>query len=216
MPPSDAAFSAPPGEPGEPSAQPAVPAAPESPAPQSPATRSAATQPPAPPAFPGLGRELPLAPAWITVEQLSGLILTAILAAGAALLLTIATLASQSLEAPAAACAFVVLTVLLLAPAVLWPRLAYRHRSYRFEESGVHLRRGVLWRSQIAVPSTRIQHTDVSQGPIERLYGLATLTLHTAGNHYAAVSLPGLEHAAALAARDFLLAPRASDQGDAV
>jgi membrane protein YdbS with pleckstrin-like domain len=89
---------------------------------------------------------------------------------------------------------------------LLWPTVAYRHSSYRFAEVGLQLRRGVVWRSQVAVSRSRIQHTDVSQGPIERIYGLATLTVHTAGNEYAD----------ALAARDFLLAARAADAGDAV
>jgi membrane protein YdbS with pleckstrin-like domain len=172
--------------------------------------------PAAPPAWAELGRELPLAPAWIRAEQLSGLVWAAIFAAVAGLILGGAVIVFARFSLAAAAALFAAGVALLLALALGWPRLAYRHYSYRLEENGVHLRRGVLWRSQIAVPRSRIQHTDVSQGPFERLYGLATLTLHTAGNHYASISLPGLEHGAALAARDFLLAARAAGEGDAV
>ena len=43
---------------------------------------------------------------------------------------------------------------------------------------------------------------DVHQGPLERAYGLGTLVLHTAGNHNASVSLPGISHHDALAMRE--------------
>lgn len=180
----------------------------------------AAPGPPAPhenvAAFRPEGRELALAPAWITVARLAGLLRTGILCAASGVGLTIATAASETLTLPAAAIIWILLTTLLAAPALFWPPFDYRHRSYRFEEDSVHLRRGVFWRSQIAVPRSRVQHTDVSQGPLERLHGIATLTLHTAGNHYAAVSLPGLEHGQAVALRDFLLAARSAEAGDAV
>lgn len=168
------------------------------------------------PAFRPDGRELALAPAWITVARLSGLLRAGILSAVASVALSVASAAADELTLPAAAMAWVILTGLLAAPAIFWPAIAYRHRSYRFAEDGVHLRRGVFWRSQIAVPRSRVQHTDVSQGPLERMHGIATLTLHTAGNHYAAVSLPGLAHGEAVALRDFLLAARAAEAGDAV
>lgn len=141
---------------------------------------------------------------------------TGILAGVALPLLVIAVAAIDSFKISDALMVFVMLFLILLAPALLWPSLAYRHRAYLFSEQGLQLRRGVLWRSQIAVPRSRIQHTDVSQGPIERAFGLASLTVHTAGNHYAAVSLPGLEYGEALAVRDFLLAGGAAEGGDAV
>lgn len=41
---------------------------------------------------------------------------------------------------------------------------------------------------------------------MERFFGLATLTLHTAGTHNASVSLPGLAEADALAIRETIRA----------
>ena len=49
-----------------------------------------------------------------------------------------------------------------------------------------------MFRSDTVVPFSRVQHIDVGQGPLERTFGIATLTLHTAGNHNASVALPGL------------------------
>ncbi len=66
--------------------------------------------------------------------------------------------------------------------------------------------RGLWWRSDSMVPFGRVQHIDVDRGPLERYYGLATLTVHTAGTHGASVHLPGLLHDDALAMRDTIRA----------
>lgn len=85
------------------------------------------------------------------------------------------------------------------------PRLAYRHSSFRVDGEGVEIRRGVIFRSIISVPRSRVQHTDVSQGPFERRHGLSTLQIYTAGVSHAEVSLDGLAHARAVEIRDALL-----------
>jgi membrane protein YdbS with pleckstrin-like domain len=94
-----------------------------------------------------------------------------------------------------------------------WPGISYRYASYRLDEAGIEIRRGVVWRSIINVPRSRVQHTDVSQGPIERSHELSTLIIHTAGTAHARVALPGLARPVAIALRDQLL-PR--DGRDAV
>ncbi len=103
--------------------------------------------------------------------------------------------------------AFAALVVLSLT----WPGLAYARASYRVAENGLWIKRGVVWRSEISVPKSRVQHTDVSQGPLQRRFGLATLVLHTAGTQHAAVSLGGLSHGVALAIRDYLIEGGADD-----
>ncbi|HKE96190.1 MAG TPA: PH domain-containing protein [Povalibacter sp.] len=87
-----------------------------------------------------------------------------------------------------------------------WPSAYYRRLRYRIDDTGIVIERGVLWRSHIALPRVRIQHTDVSQGPLQRRYGIGTLKLYTAGSRHTMIELPGLSHPAALALRDSLLA----------
>jgi uncharacterized protein len=94
-----------------------------------------------------------------------------------------------------------------------WPPLAYRHAAYRVDARGIEIRRGVLWRQSLVVPRSRVQHTDVSQGPLERAHGLGTLVIYTAGTDHARVELAGLDHATALRIRDHLLP---DEGGDAV
>ena len=86
-----------------------------------------------------------------------------------------------------------------------WPPLEYRHTSYRVDALGIEIRKGVYWREIIHVPRSRVQHTDVSQGPVERRYSLGTLVIYTAGTDYAKVDLAGLEHGVALRLRNHLL-----------
>ncbi len=86
-----------------------------------------------------------------------------------------------------------------------WPVLEHRRTGYRVDDEGIEIRKGVVWRNVINVPRSRIQHTDVSQGPIERNFELSTLHVFTAGTEHSEVTLPGLEHARALRIRDHLL-----------
>jgi membrane protein YdbS with pleckstrin-like domain len=92
-----------------------------------------------------------------------------------------------------------------------WPAIAYRHASYRVDDLGIEIRRGVFWRSITSVPRSRVQHTDVSQGPIERKFGLGTLVIHTAGTTHSKVTLDGLEHERARRIRAYLLPAGDSD-----
>jgi membrane protein YdbS with pleckstrin-like domain len=97
--------------------------------------------------------------------------------------------------------------------ALVWPAVSYRYISYQVTDEMVRIRRGVFWRRVESVPRSRVQHTDVSQGPIERAFDLATLIIYTAGTQHASVSLSGLRHEVAVRIRDHLIA---GGEGDAV
>ncbi len=99
-----------------------------------------------------------------------------------------------------------VVAVVSFAFALLWPPVAYRHLQFGVDETGIAIESGVIWRSRVALPRVRIQHTDVSQGPLERRHGIGTLKLYTAGSRHVKIELPGLNHDEALALRDALLA----------
>lgn len=94
-----------------------------------------------------------------------------------------------------------------------WPVLEHRHASYRVTEDEIEIRGGVWWRKIIAVSRSRVQHTDVAQGPLERNFGLARLHIYTAGTDHSRVTLHGIDYATALAIRDHLLV---KTDGDAV
>jgi len=109
----------------------------------------------------------------------------------------------------AASCTLLVALCAWLAWA--FPPLKYRHLSWRLSRTGLEIRRGVCFRHRISVPRDRVQHTDVTRGPLERRFGLATLIVHTAGSHDSQVPLEGLRHEDALEVRDFLLGAGGGD-----
>ena len=82
------------------------------------------------------------------------------------------------------------------------PLRRYNARGYSLAAERLRVVRGVIFRADTVVPFGRVQHIDVGQGPLERAFGLATLTVHTAGTHNASVSLPGLRLEDATAMRE--------------
>ncbi|MFM7350530.1 MAG: PH domain-containing protein [Erythrobacter sp.] len=86
------------------------------------------------------------------------------------------------------------------------PARRYGARGYQMGADRLRVVRGLLFRSDTVVPFGRVQHIDVTQGPLERFFGIATLTLHTAGNHNASVALPGLGEEDARAMRETIRA----------
>jgi uncharacterized protein len=97
-----------------------------------------------------------------------------------------------------------IIPVTLLAVYYAWfvPARKYAHWGYHMSADRLRIVRGYLFYSDTIVPFGRIQHIDVEQGPLQRPYGLATLHVHTAGNHNSTISLPGLAHSDALAMRE--------------
>jgi hypothetical protein len=79
----------------------------------------------------------------------------------------------------------------------------FRAWSYQEREEDLVVSRGLMFRRQSVVPYGRMQFVDVTAGPIERVFKLSTVKLHTA----AAASdarIPGLEQAEAARLRDRL------------
>lgn len=86
------------------------------------------------------------------------------------------------------------------------PLRRYSARGYTMGADRLRVVRGLLFRSDSVVPFGRVQHIDLDQGPLERMYDLATLTVHTAGTHNASVRVPGLLNADAIAMRETIRA----------
>ena len=75
---------------------------------------------------------------------------------------------------------------------IVFSVLRYRIWAYQVRRDSLYLRRGVLTRVNTVVPYVRIQHVDTRRGPLERVFGLATTVVYTAGSRGADVSIPGL------------------------
>lgn len=88
------------------------------------------------------------------------------------------------------------LSILLLFLVLMYAYSARWFKAYRYQlsEVGLKIHKGVFWRQQSIVPRNRVQHIDITTGPLERRYDLAKLVVHTAGTRNATVTLPGLLH----------------------
>jgi membrane protein YdbS with pleckstrin-like domain len=86
--------------------------------------------------------------------------------------------------------------------------LLYRQakaRGWALREHDVAYRSGLVWRKTIILPFTRVQHAEVTSGPLQRRFGLATLKFYTAGGSSVDLKITGLEAPQARALRDHIL-----------
>lgn len=98
--------------------------------------------------------------------------------------------AVQFLPVPNWTVGVVAAVVLAIGLALAFAR--YRRWGYEVREDSLYLERGVFTRVRTVVPYVRIQHVDSARGPVERLTGLASTIVYTAGSRGADVSIPGL------------------------
>ncbi len=108
-----------------------------------------------------------------------------------------------------------ILLAITLGAGALLGRARARRTTWHLDERGLHVRRGLVWRKEILVPRSRVQHLDLERGPIERRFGLATLVVHTAGTRLNALRQSGFLDEDAVALRDALL-PEAERHDDAL
>jgi uncharacterized protein len=106
------------------------------------------------------------------------------------------------LELPLPLVAGAVLLVLL--PAAIVPRLAYRRWRYAIRDQDLYTSKGALWHVETLVPFDRIQFVESRQGPLDRAFTLTQVIVYTAAGK--AASIPGLDQATAESLREDLSA----------
>ena len=159
------------------------------------------------------GEEHPVDPRSVTVARIIGLLVTSLVAMAPLIIITIGLVVGGLPGAVYLALlgGWLVFAAAALSIALTWPAVRHKRLRYLVDEGGLRIRRGVFWRSVIWIPISRVQHTDFTQGPVQRHFDLATLTVHTAGTAGASISLAGLEHTVAARLCDHLRPDRATD-----
>ena len=84
------------------------------------------------------------------------------------------------------------------------PQRIYRRLRYRLTGQLLQVVRGWLFHVDTIVPLVRVQHLDVVRGPLDKMFGTATLVVHTAGTHNSIVTVPGLAPERAAEMRDII------------
>ena len=82
------------------------------------------------------------------------------------------------------------------------PDRIYRRLGYAIDSRLLRTVRGWLFHTDTVVPFVRVQHIDVTRGPFDKMFGTATLVVHTAGTHNSIVTLPGLSQERAAEIRE--------------
>lgn len=70
---------------------------------------------------------------------------------------------------------------------------SHKHRGIAIRERDVLYKHGLIWHTRTVIPFNRIQHIETVRGPIERLLGLATIKIFSAGGLSSDLSISGLE-----------------------
>ena len=146
---------------------------------------------------------------YIAAERLSSLILFIVVLLGSIITtLSLWLSAVEPILVIIAGVGMFLICVLLLWNAIFWPAIEYRNIGWKLSDLGLEIRKGVLWKHQTAVPWARAQHADVSQGPLQRMFEIGSLTVHTAGTKNSSVTIDGLAHSKALELRDEIIRQR--------
>jgi membrane protein YdbS with pleckstrin-like domain len=73
--------------------------------------------------------------------------------------------------------AFLIIWILVLAYIPLY----YNRLEYRIEGDAITGKKGVFWRKISTIPYYKITNIDITQGPLQRLFGLSNIHCQTAG-----------------------------------
>lgn len=69
----------------------------------------------------------------------------------------------------------------------------FKNKVFAIRQKDINYKKGWLWKSRMVVPFKRIQHSEVTQGPIDRIFNLAKLKVYTAGGSGSDLTIPGLK-----------------------
>lgn len=86
----------------------------------------------------------------------------------------------------------ITLTISITGITMLYQRAWHQHLSFVLLPEMFVLRQGVYWQHDIRMARERIQYVDVQQSPLARRFGLAKLSVYTAGSMLQTVHIKGL------------------------
>ncbi len=110
----------------------------------------------------------------------AGLLTLAVVAAPAAAAVAVRILAAEPLAVTALWTLTAVVAVPAVAVTIAMPQWRYRVHRWETTDDAVYTLAGWLWQEWRVAPMSRIQTVDTQRGPVQRLFGLSTVTVTTA------------------------------------
>jgi membrane protein YdbS with pleckstrin-like domain len=102
------------------------------------------------------------------------------------------------------------LAVITLVSVVVAPRVYARTWRYEISEHEVYIQSGLFTVTRHIVPFRRIENVDTVQGPIDKRFGLSSVTVSTTGGK---ATIPHLDEPVALALREMISARSLAARG---
>jgi len=88
----------------------------------------------------------------------------------------------------------------------------FKRKKYALREKDIIYQAGLFWRTFTILPFSRIQHVEVHQGPIDRIFDLGKLKVYTAGGSSSDLSISGLAIDKAHSIKHFILDKSTRDE----
>lgn len=77
-------------------------------------------------------------------------------------------------------------------PGLLFANLSWKNAKYRLGEDDLAYAKGIFWKTERYVNRARVQHVDITAGPISRMLGLVEVSIHVGTGAASAISISGL------------------------
>ncbi|WP_017575664.1 PH domain-containing protein [Nocardiopsis kunsanensis] len=101
-----------------------------------------------------------------------------------------------------------------LAVTVVMPQWRYRVHRWEVTDTAVYTSSGWVWQEWRVAPMSRIQTVDTARGPLQRVFGLSSVTVTTA-SAAGPIEISGLDHTLATEVVDQLTETTEATPGDA-
>lgn len=88
--------------------------------------------------------------------------------------------------------AIIAVPAVLIVYSVIISNLGFPKKGYLLREKDISYKRGLIFYKQISVTFNRVQHVEVSQGILAKMFGLSSVKIFTAGGSASDLSIPGL------------------------
>lgn len=114
---------------------------------------------------------------WRISRSIGLIVLAALAVAG---LVFVNSLANKPLFILAAIVSGAVLLLQIL-NIVVYPIIEYIQWAYLIDNDRIEIKKGIIWRTHTVIPISRIQHVCTKSGPLQNMFGLASVDINTAG-----------------------------------
>ena len=93
-------------------------------------------------------------------------------------------------------CVFIIVLLILI--------VGFSKRKYALREKDISYKSGIFFKKITTVPFSRIQHVEVDEDPVSRMFKLASISVFTAGDSSDDLEIKGIEKIEALQIKEFI------------